>query len=522
MASTIILYSGVKFSKSYDDVCDIYGANLISSLASNSVYQSSSYSFIRKTGQIQVECSYATAVNVNYMAFNNGIDYSDKWFFAFVDNIEYRNEHNILIDFTIDDWHTYAGDGTFLDCFVEREHYSADGKSTPNLIAEPIQPKLHYVERVSEKSLGDWCIIVCYTAKSGEDFTGCIIDEMVSGAKLKKITINRPQGGTPTMADFATFCNQFQGDYGTIVSMFMYPADYADVNAAGSVGNVVNSDHTINAVTALWGYTPKNYKCLCYPYTYMLADSGEAVNMYRLEKFLKTNYVFRISGAAMPTAELECYPLDYNGFGSNVSQDSVLNPTEKLPMSSFPQVAFPIDSYKSWVAQCQSSALIGAASSLASGLAGAGGAAATGGNPGSAAVGVASSAVGGALGFWQADTAAQDASNKWIGAQTASIDIAKGLKAFRFKIMAPPLSELQSIDDYFSMFGYQTNRVKTPNTHTRTNWNFIKTSGQTIAGAIPQNALTNLNNICNKGVTIWHDYSKVGNYGDMTNAVIGN
>ena len=315
MASTVILYSGVKFSKSYDDVCDIFGSDLITALASNSVYQSASYSFIRKTGQIQVECSYATAVNVNYMAFNNGNDYANKWFFAFVDNIEYRNEHNILIDFTIDDWHTYAGDGTFLDCFVEREHYTGDDRTTPNLIAEPIQPKSHFVERVSTKDLGDWCIIVCYTAKTGEDFTGCIIDEMVSGAKLKKITINRPQGGAPTMADFATFCEQFQGEFGTIVSMFMYPEYYAEINAAGSVGGVVNSNHTIERINALWGYTPKNFKCLCYPYTYMLADSGEAVNLYKLELFRSAGYTFRISGAAMPTAEMECYPIDFKIIG---------------------------------------------------------------------------------------------------------------------------------------------------------------------------------------------------------------
>lgn len=515
--ATVILYSGVKFSKKYEDVCNVYGDNLITALASNAVYTSNSYSFIRKTGQIQMECSYGTAVTANYLAFQN-TGYSNKWFFAFVDNIEYRNENNILIDFTIDDWHTYAGDGTFLDCFVEREHYNEVANAEPNLIAEPIQPKLHYVERVTEKTLGDWCIIACYTAKTNETYNGCVIGEMVSGARLKKIEVSRDS--SPSLVGFNQFISDFQGDFGSIVSMFMYPSDYVTIALDGTYGTVVDSDFSVPTVTSLWNYTPKNKKCLTYPYTYILADSGEAVNMYRLEKFAGAPYQFRVSGAALPTAEIDCYPLNYNGFYQGAGTTPAINATEKLPMSSFPQVAFPIDSYKSWVAQCQSSALIGAASNLVGSVMSGGGSVAAGGSPATAMVGVASSAVGGALSYWQADTAAQDASNKWIGAQTSSLDIAKGLKAFRFKIMAPPKTELQSIDDYFSMFGYQTNRVKAPNVATRTHWNYIKTSGQTIAGPIPQDALTNLNNICNKGVTIWHSYARVGNYGDMSNAVV--
>lgn len=515
MNSTVILYSGVKFTKNYDDVVDIYGSNLIAALNSHAVLTVSDFSFIRKTGQIQINCTYATALTVNYMAFKN-TNYSSKWFFAFVDNIEYRNEHAILIDYTIDIWHTYMVDGSYLDCYVQREHVSNDTNKKNNLVVEPIQPKTHVCDSMYTKALTDWCIVVCYTAKSNEDYAGCIIgNKMVSAGKLKKIVINISDN-VPSLADFKTFVDTFQGDFSSIISMFMYPADFAATSETYS--NPVDETFTISPFSSVQGYTPRNLKCLTYPYTYILADSGDAVNTYRLEYFTlnmaeqNPGYKFLISGAKMPTAELDCFPIAYNG--SSTGQPNV---TEKLPMASFPQVAFPIDSYKAWLAQCQSSALIGAAASFASSAVGNAGSAAIGGSGAGAAVGVASSAVGGALGFWATDTAAQDASNKWTGSQTASIEIAKGLKGFRFKVMCPPVSELKAIDDYFSMFGYQVNRVKTPNTHTRQHWNYIQTSGQAIAGTIPQEALSKLNELCNRGITIWHNYDRLGHYYDNNN-----
>ena len=73
------------------------------------------------------------------------------------------------------------------------------------------------------------------------------------------------------------------------------------------------------------------------------------------------------------------------------------------------------------------------------------------------------------------------------------------------------------IDDYFSMYGYKTNRVKTPNITGRTNWNYVKTIGANIEGDIPENDLNDLKQIFNNGVTLWHtttyylDYSRSNN-----------
>lgn len=45
------------------------------------------------------------------------------------------------------------------------------------------------------------------------------------------------------------------------------------------------------------------------------------------------------------------------------------------------------------------------------------------------------------------------------------------------------------IDDYFSMFGYETNEVKIPNLNNRPHWNFIKTTDVNIVANIPRRRL---------------------------------
>lgn len=61
------------------------------------------------------------------------------------------------------------------------------------------------------------------------------------------------------------------------------------------------------------------------------------------------------------------------------------------------------------------------------------------------------------------------------------------------------------IDDYFSMFGYQTNEVKTPNIKNRPNWNYIKTVHANIIGDIPQSDLIEIKSYFDNGITLWHN-----------------
>lgn len=75
------------------------------------------------------------------------------------------------------------------------------------------------------------------------------------------------------------------------------------------------------------------------------------------------------------------------------------------------------------------------------------------------------------------------------------------------------------IDEYFSSFGYKTNRVKLPNITGRRNWNFVKTVGCYIEADIPQEDLQEIKSLFDKGITFWHNPSTFMDY-SQTNDII--
>ena len=77
----------------------------------------------------------------------------------------------------------------------------------------------------------------------------------------------------------------------------------------------------------------------------------------------------------------------------------------------------------------------------------------------------------------------------------------------------------RKVDRYLSMFGYRVNEIKTPNTKTRRYWNFLQTIDINLEGNIPQEALQELKQIYNAGITIWHDPAHFLDY-NLNNAIL--
>ena len=92
-------------------------------------------------------------------------------------------------------------------------------------------------------------------------------------------------------------------------------------------------------------------------------------------------------------------------------------------------------------------------------------------------------------------------------------DYAVGAKVFYGDILSIRAEFARIIDDYFNMFGYATNRVKTPNITGRPHWNYVKTKGVVLDVAnAPQPYIQKITDCFNKGITFWHNPSEVGNY----------
>ena len=74
------------------------------------------------------------------------------------------------------------------------------------------------------------------------------------------------------------------------------------------------------------------------------------------------------------------------------------------------------------------------------------------------------------------------------------------------------------VDDFFSMYGYQVDRVKIPNRDGRRNWNYVKMQNSCHRGSVPASDMDKINEIYNTGITFWHT-SDIGNY-SLDNSII--
>ena len=100
------------------------------------------------------------------------------------------------------------------------------------------------------------------------------------------------------------------------------------------------------------------------------------------------------------------------------------------------------------------------------------------------------------------------------GGSTGDIQFSSRRNTISFIPMRCDLQHIRQIDDYFTRFGYKTNRLKTPNITGRRNFNYIEigSSDELGSGNVPNKYIEELNSLARRGITIWHNHENVGNY----------
>ena len=124
--SKIIIAQGIKLDNQYKNVLSYTQQQMLDLVNTNKVASADNYSFIRQEeNMVQVGFDYSTICNANYMAFQNK-DYNNRWFFAFIRDIQYVSNGCTNVLFDIDVWSTFYSDLSINKCFVEREHVNDD------------------------------------------------------------------------------------------------------------------------------------------------------------------------------------------------------------------------------------------------------------------------------------------------------------------------------------------------------------------------------------------------------------
>ena len=129
--SKVILAQGIKLDKTYKSVLCYTESQMLTLVQSNAITTILECSYIRDDNSIELGVSYANCLKSNYLAFQNP-DYSNKWFFAFIDKVEYISNAVSRIRFTVDVWSTWYDYWSTRACYVLRQHDNVDyaGRNT--------------------------------------------------------------------------------------------------------------------------------------------------------------------------------------------------------------------------------------------------------------------------------------------------------------------------------------------------------------------------------------------------------
>ena len=98
---------------------------------------SENYTYIKKDSVINVGVNIDEIIQCNYLFYKN-VGFTDKYYFCFITNMEYKNENCTAITIETDCFQTWFFNIVYKPCFVEREHVNDDTVGL-NIVDEGLQ-----------------------------------------------------------------------------------------------------------------------------------------------------------------------------------------------------------------------------------------------------------------------------------------------------------------------------------------------------------------------------------------------
>ena len=519
----VIISKGINLEKEHRNILNYSSSTMLELMQGQThlVSYLSDYSFVGEHGKggnvIDVSASYDNLIVANYIAYQNPT-YSNKWFFAFIDKIEFINPGTTRITFTVDEWATWYDNLTFKSCFVVREHVNSDlvGEHT---IPEDLETgeyicNSHTKDATMDSYSSDLCFIM---ASTSEPITGEAKDTVSHSSIYNGIytglTYYRYDVTSAIDIILELFANNGKTD--AINGIFMAPKWLSTLASSGTPGlyrevEQSNTPQSFNITlakqTTLNGYTPKNNKCLVFPYNYLIVSNNIGQNaILHYEKFSGSNATFIVRGVLNPGCSINMTPTSYNG--------SDYSDNDAIQLGKFPICNFQNDMYTNWLTQNSINVLGQTITSDDLNII-------------SSAIDVLKSPSFGSVNSI-ANSVMQKKQHNMISPtvngqlNSADVNVASGNNTFHFYKMSVKAEFGRVIDAYFTRFGYKVNSLKVPNITGRTYWNYVEIgAGEDVAfGDVPINAMESINNIFRSGTTIFHSHDNIGNF-SLNNTIV--
>lgn len=483
------------------------------------------YTYIKKDNTITIGEPIDTIINCNYLFYVN-TGFTTKYYYCFINKMEYVNENVTRIYFETDVFQTYQFDIVYNQSFIEREHVNDDSVG------------LHTIPEGLET--GDYIVNERVDGKGGVTLQGNIIvgatidfNNKVNGKyqNINGTKVNGVFGGLKYFVPLSIaslkliledVANAGQSD--GIVSMFIGNSDFYELSSGTETyPYIVDSDtalsnewkyviieqgemHYANQIfkpTQIGNYTPVNKKLLTFPYCYINCDNNNGSNaIYKYELFSGNECDFIYYGATTPGMSIRLFPKNYNNQSININ--------EGVNVGKYPICSWNSDVYTNWLTQNSVNVGLNVGSALLST-----GVGVATSNPIAIASGLI--AVANSVG----EVYKHSLTPPQIEGNTNNGDVMYSFCGNKVSMYLTSIKEemAQVIDKFFSMYGYKVNIVKTPNITGRTNWNYVKTIDNNFDGDIPQEYLQTIKKMFNDGVTLWHNASTMYDY-SQTNSIV--
>lgn len=494
----------------------------------------------QERGVFRVQKTMADLIGASYCRFRN-TGFENKWFYAFIDHIEYVNNETTAVYFQLDVMMTWMGAFELGQCYIERQHATSDNIGE-NVVDEGLNTGSYVCEGTQLGPVWDYKIAL-YQTYDPDDAQHPLTNPLSQGTYVPMLRTfyDMDDSGVEDLQDYLddlTTDNRSE----QILTLKLCPSTYAITDTPGegeedppdpieappyTISNIVkpytNIGGNSSEISTITPYVPHNKKLFVYPYKYLEVDNCEGDTIaYNYECFntlpgggIATGYSdtanFMIMGTAVtPEISILAIPVEYNG--------KPFAYENSIKMQSFPSLCWNVDAYKAYLAQRDSTifgnVVVGAASGAVKG--------AVSGGPAGAAVGAVKGAISGS------GSLLSDVTNDLLraagidlptrmpsqtrGGTDSNILVQAKMKNFLFRKMCITKEYAQMIDNYFDMFGYAQRKVATPNMNARTHYTYVKTKGCIVHGNLPADDARKIEEIFDKGVRFWKNHTRIGNY----------
>lgn len=505
------------------------------------------FTYQRKDGVIRFGALIDDILEYNYVMYRNTA-YSDKWFYAYIVDMQYSSDQVTNISIKTDVWQTWQFDLTYKPVLIDREHQNTD-VAGDNLLPEGVELG-EYVTNGNVENFGtsdSYVTVVEVSQVENEGESATLAYQWVDGTHDVTPTLNNiTRGTTPLIISGQTAFSALRDVYDwaglgdAIVNVYLLPSNLVgttyQINLVGARGvdlktcsalvpatkdgvyEITTKSLSKPAKIGGLGYTPRNKKLLTAPYCYFTISNNAGSSVpFNYEDFSQSTFQFKVEGTFGASGNVKAIPVNYKKFATN---ENALD--YSVSGAKFPICSWKSDSYTNWLTQnavnmqteWTGTAIAGGLTMLGSvyqgGMLGLG----------TGAISAVGDLIGTAREQHMAKTRANMIPDQVKGNLNAGDFVwAKYRSMFTYLPMSIKEQQARILDEYFDQFGYKCNRVKIPNVYGRRNWNFVKTVGCYIEADIPQDDLQEIKSMFDRGITFWHNPATFADYSQSNDIV---